>query len=315
MGQRSKNIVILLLSVLIYYGCKSTDSDPDKVSELFNKGCFSEAREQINLIFEMNPKNKNAKEIEIMLAKMDRIELDFSKTESEIRQELKPYFPELKEEQLEAWENSGKLEMRRIDGQKRYFRNAVPNLFRVDSLARQAKIRKDGNTIDSLNIFRLENTTEIINKYRKGFSPNELSHKFQIDFTITLKPDIIPAGETVKCWMPFPRESLPRQKNVTLLAVNSDNYHISDNSVLQRSLFMEKEVLAGQPTVFSFSAEFETQPQWIPLTPENIKPFDTSSDLYKTHTSERPPHIVFSEEIEQLASEKLQPELQILTKK
>jgi hypothetical protein len=189
---------------------------------------------------------------------MDRIELDFSKTEPEIRQELQQYFPGLTRKQLESWENSGKLEMRRIDGKKRYFRNAVPNLFRLDSTAKQVKISKDGEFTDPLDVFRLGNTTGLIEKCQNEISQDELTHKFQIDFTITLKPDAIPAGETVKCWMPFPRESLPRQKNVKLLSANSENYHLADNSALQRSLYMEKKVIAGQPAVFSFSAEFET---------------------------------------------------------
>jgi len=303
MEQRSKNIVILLLSVMIFYGCNPTDQPDKKAFELFEEGRFSEAREQINLIFQKNPQKKQAGEFEILLAKINRIEIDFSKTEPEIRKELLPYFPDLTEQQLEAWENSGKLEMRKTDGQKRYFRNAVPNLFRVDSLARLAKISKDGEFTDPLDVFRLKNTASLFESFEKGISQDQLTRKFQIDFSITLKPDVVPAGETVKCWLPFPRESLPRQKNVKLLLVNSENYHIADNSVLQRSIYLEKETVDGQPTVFSFSAEFETQPQYISLTPENIKPYDTASDLFKTHTSERPPHIVFSEEIKSLATE------------
>lgn len=303
MVQRSENIVILLLSLILFYGCNPTGQHEKKASQLFEQGRFREAREQTDHFYEKYMENEIAKEFEILLAKMARIEIDFSKTEPEIRKELLPYFPELTEEQLEAWENSGKLEMRRIDGEKRYFRNAVPNLFRVDSLTQQVKISKDGKTVDPLDVFCLENTAKLIEKIQKRILPEELIYQFQIDFTITLKPDVIPAGETVKCWMPFPRESLPRQKNVKLLSVNSENYHMADNSVLQRSLFMEKKVLAGQPAIFSFSAEFETVPQWISLTPENIEPYNTTSELFKTHTSERPPHIVFSDEIKNLAEE------------
>lgn len=301
MGQRSKNIVILLLSVIIFYGCNLTDQSEKKVFELFEKGWFSEARKHINQISKEPGENRMTKDFEILLAKMNRIEIDFSKTEPEIRQELLSYFPDLTDEQLKNWEDSGNLEIRIIDGKKRYFRNAVPNLFRVDSLARQVKIRKDGETVDPLDAFCLDNTAQLGEKFQKGISPEKLTHKFKIDFTITLKPDAVPAGETVKCWMPFPRESLPRQKNVKLLSVNSENYFISDNSTLQRSIYMEKKSVAGQPAVFSFTAEFETAPQWIHLTPEIVEPYDTSTELFKTHTSERPPHIVFSEQIKNLA--------------
>lgn len=303
MDQISKNIVILLHSVLFIYGCSPAEPSIDEISELLTEGSFTEAREEIKRIVQKNQEKEENKDFEILLAKMDRIEIDFSKNEPEIRQELQQYFPELKQKQMDFWENSGKLEMRRIDGRKRYFRNAVPNLFRVDSLARQAKISKDGETVDPLDVFRLENTSGLVEKFKKDISLDELTHKFQIDFTITLKPDAIPAGETVKCWLPFPRESLPRQKNVKLLSVNSENYFIAENSVLQRSLFIEKKTVAGQPAVFHFSAEFETHPQWIKLHPEKIEPYNITSDLFKTYTLERLPHIVFTEQIKQLAAE------------
>lgn len=303
MGQRSKNIAILLLSVVFFCGCNSTLQSEKKAFKLFKEGRFCEAREQIHRISKSYMDKELPIDFEILLTKMDRIEIDFSKTEPEIRRELLPYFPDLTESQLEDWENSGKMEMRRIDGEKKYFRNAVPNFFRVDSLARQVKISKDGETVDPFDSFCLENTAYLIEKIEKGIFPEKLTHKFQIDFTITLKPDVIPAGETVKCWMPFPRESLPRQKNVKLLSVNSENYQIANNSVLQRSLYIEKQTQAGQPTIFSFSAEFETIPQWISLSPEKIETYDISSELYKTYTAERLPHLVFSEEIKQLAAE------------
>jgi hypothetical protein len=303
MGQRSKNIVILLLSVLIFCGCDPTEQNKKKAFKLFEEGRFIDAREQIDRLYKWHQGQKPEKEIEILLAKMDRIEIDFSKAEPEIRQELLLYFPDLTEEQLEAWEIPGKLEMRLINGEKRYFRNAVPNLFRVDSLARQLKISKEGDYTDPLDVFCLHNTAGLIEKIQKGITPEELTYKFQIDFTITLQPNVVPDGEIIKCWIPFPRESLPRQKNVKLLSVNSDDYHIAGNSVLQRSIYLEKEAVAGQPTVFSFSAEFETIPQWISLTAEKIKPYNNSSDLFKTYTLERPPHIVFSKEIKTLAAE------------
>ena len=42
------------------------------------------------------------------------------------------------------WEASGALECMTLDGEKRYFRNAGPNLFRVDSACYKIKAAKDG---------------------------------------------------------------------------------------------------------------------------------------------------------------------------
>lgn len=303
MNQRLKNIVVLLLTCWFFYSCSTSENHYQQIFTSYEAGRFSEARMKIEQVTANKPQPKIAEEMEILRNKMDRIELDFSKTEAEIRKELLVYFDELKTEQMNEWETSGNLEMRLIDGTKRYFRNAVPNLFRVDAVAREAKIKKDGNYDDPLVAFRLKNTDFIVKNIQQGHSPEEMKHRFLIEYTIILQPDAVPANEQVRCWLPFPRESVPRQSNIKLLSVNSDDYRVADNSALQRSLYMEKVAVAGEPTMFHFSAEFETLPQWIPVTPEMIKPYDTSSELYQIYTAERPPHLIFSEEIKSLAHE------------
>ena len=73
-----------------------------------------------------------------------RIALDFSKTEAEIRAYIQKYIPNVTDEQMLQWERSGALECRIINGEKRYFRNAAPNLFRIDENCRKIKEAKDG---------------------------------------------------------------------------------------------------------------------------------------------------------------------------
>jgi hypothetical protein len=90
---------------------------------------------------------------------------------------------------------------------------------------------------------------------------------------------------------------------VELLSVNSEEYLVADNTSMQRSLYIEKESVAGQDAIFSYTATFETSPQWFNIEPEKISPYDTLSILYRTYTAQRPPHIFFSEEIKKLAGE------------
>ena len=73
-----------------------------------------------------------------------RIALDFSRTEAEIKTYIQKYIPNVTDEQMLQWEKSGALECRIINGEKRYFRNAGPNLFRVDSECKKIKEAKDG---------------------------------------------------------------------------------------------------------------------------------------------------------------------------
>ena len=69
----------------------------------------------------------------------ERIKVDFNRTEDSVRNYIAKYIPDVTDEQMRAWEESGALECMLIDGEKRYFRNAGPNLFRIDSACRAVK--------------------------------------------------------------------------------------------------------------------------------------------------------------------------------
>lgn len=228
-----------------------------------------------------------------------RISLDFSKDEKTIRAELAAYFPDLDEEQFLQWQQSQKLENRLINGERRFFRNAVPNLFRVDSVAHQAKLKVDGPDSSTLPAFRLQHTQNLLNELKATgtFEPKQ----FEITFTLTVDADAVPAGETLRCWLPFPRVAPPRQTNVELHKTSQDNYQLADNRQLQRSLYMEQKALAKTPTKFSYTASFETLPAYFNLNQLSVESYHTNDSLFQHYTSERPPHIVFSQRMQDLA--------------
>lgn len=293
-------LTFLLLTALFQF-CAEKETKQEQLKHFFSEGKFNEAR---TIIEELHPETTDSTlllELEILSAKMDRIEIDFNKTEAQIKTELTPYFSDLNETKLRNWEAEKYLEMRLINGERKYFKNAVSNLFRLDSIAKNAKIRVDGNPVDSFSIFCVNHISELLNNSNNHFSGN--THKYKIDFTITLKPNVIPAGELVKCWMPFPRESLPRQKNVELLDVNSTKYILADKQSMQRSLYIEKVANEGKPTVFKYSAEFETSAVYFTIQPENIKPYKVNSAVFKENTVECRPHLIFSDNIKTLTDQ------------
>lgn len=149
-------IFVLVSSGFIF----SPQFSEEEIMRYFLEGNFLKAEQLISETLKSNPDKNTQNKLEIIRAKMDRIRLDFSKSEAEIKAELHPYFPELTDDLLRTWEESGKLEMRLIDSKRRYFKNAVPNLFRVDKKAAEAKEIKDGKTIDPLEKFCLEHTSE-----------------------------------------------------------------------------------------------------------------------------------------------------------
>lgn len=242
-----------------------------------------------------------------------RIRLDFRLTEPEVKDQLRKYFPNLDTTTLQIWEKTNKLEMRLIDGQKRYFGNAVANLFRLDDGARKNKVKVDGYQVDSLDLFCLQHTQKVISE-TKTSGETVLPVRMKLNYNIKVKPNAVPDGKIIRCWMPFPREENARQKNVRLISSEPEDAEIAPNSSLQRSVYMEKMAVKDQPTIFRIEFGVETSAQYFNLNPEQIKPYNTESSVYKEFTAQRPPQIVFTPHIEQLAKRILTGETNPLLK-
>jgi hypothetical protein len=294
--------LLISFAAIVFLSCAKKTNDLEELNKQFAEGNFTSATKIIEELKSSDLFKNHSSEIEIIEAKIERIQLDFSKSETQIKDELTPWFPNVSAEQLRKWEDDKTLEMKLIDGERKYFKNAVSNLFRLDSLAGKTKENTNGAVIDPFDDFCLQHTSNILSLTNSDGNFLEKPKKYRIDFTITLKPDVIPAGEIVKCWVPFPRESLPRQRNVKLIEVNSEKYILVDNQNLQRSLYFEKLTEAGTPTIFKYSVEFETTAQYYNLENNKLKPYETDSENYKTFTAERKPHIVFTNEIQQLTN-------------
>jgi hypothetical protein len=236
-----------------------------------------------------------------------RIQLDFSLTETEVKQRLSIYFPVLDTALFLKWETTQKLEMRLIDGEKRYFSQSVNNLFRLDDEARKYKIKVDGFRIDSTDLFCIDHSRKVIAQTKTLGQP-VLPVRMKLSYRVTVKPNAVPEGKTIRCWMPFPREGNARQKNIKLLSSDPEKALVAPESQLQRTVYLEKKAEKYQPTTFNIEFEVETAAQYFDLKPENIRPYDTSSAVYKEFTRERTPQIVFTNKIKQLANRILEGE-------
>lgn len=236
-----------------------------------------------------------------------RLSLDFCKTETEVLEELSRYELHNDPEQIKAWENEFKLEMRIINGEKRYFRNSVSNLFRLDAKAYKQRDLLFGKDLSEDVWTRVprETVLEIINaKNTEGdlFAPRD----FQLQFNIKIPfQNILKDDSIVRCWMPAPHTGVDRQKNVRISSVQvPDSFLYSDLS--HASLYFEKEVI-GQNSDVLFGAEYSfssyARHYSLPFLYNNEKMQDKLSDEYLYYTREQEKHIVFTSEIKALAGD------------
>ena len=226
---------------------------------------------------------------------------DFSKTREQVKEYIRKYIPDVTDRQLDEWEKTSELECRVIDGEKKYFHNAAPNLFRINKECARLKAKRDTPGRDGEVTVREDNTRAVMKQAAKSKERIGDPKHFRIRYTITVKPDAVPEGETVRCWMPMPRTDVPRQKNVKLLSTSQPDFVRSPMDYAHSTVYMEKKAEAGKPTVFSEEFEFDAYGAWFDLDTAATTTYDTTSDLYKTYTSERDCHMVFTPQIRALA--------------
>lgn len=235
--------------------------------------------------------------------RLRRIRIDFNRTEAAVKQYIRQYIPDVTEAQLKKWEDEKSLEFRIVDGEKRYFRNAAPNLFRIDSTCRALKYAKDGMPDEGSLKVNKTHLPEVMNEVRKTGKNIVLPKRMRVKYSLTVNADAVPAGEIIRCWLPLPRtDAQPRQTDVKLLSASEPHYIIAPDSFIHHTIYMEKVAEKGKPTLFTTEFEYTSSAEWHHLTPDMIKPYNTQDPLYKKYTSERETHIRFTPEIKELAA-------------
>jgi len=291
----------LLFLGLSMNGMAQQKTGMHEIEGLIQKGNFTEASRKIDGMTATN----NLTEIERYQLNfqndvLHRIRLDFSLSENDVRERLKPYFPALSDKLMRGWENGRKLEMKVIDGERRYFKVAVSNLFRLDSEANKIKKTIDKNTFNGSPEFLKSYLPVLLDSFRQEKNTRVDKRTMTLVYTVTLEANAIPAGETVRCWLPFPQEGHDRQSNIKLLRINSNKPILATPDNKQRSIYCEKVTEEGRPTVFELEFSFDCQAEWQPMDKMPAAPYDTNSEIYKTYTAERAPQIVFSDRIKKL---------------
>ena len=293
-----KQFVVLVL-ILIICACslQSGKVSLEQINAEETAGNFTKAANLIDLFITENDLSvTSVYELNSRKDVMHRIRLDFGKDKTAVEEYIRKYYPDVNDEMLTQWENSGALECKIIDGKKLYYNRAASNLFRLDkeAIALKAEIDKpDGNERAVLKA----HLPDIVNVLSKSGKTQVSPIKMQVKYELTLKPNVVPDGEVVRCWLPYPREDHRRQSNIKLLSVNDNNYVISPEQYAHRAIYMEKIAKKDEPLKFAIEFSYQHFPEWFNLQGKNIQQYDTQSELFRTYTAERPPHIVFTDSI------------------
>ncbi len=237
----------------------------------------------------------------------ERISLDFSVTEDQVKSQIEKRFGPFTPADKEIWEKKGWLEYRLINGNKMYFNRAASNLMLLKAFYEKKEERQNKIDNDSGMVFRRKHTEEAFKTSGNQSAP-VVPVNIKITYTITVKQDVVPDGETIRCWMPWPKENHSRQKNVELLNSSNREYLIAPDSSIHSTIYMEEKSKKGFPTDFEISFLYQSRAQYFNLGTLKPLPYDKTTANYKKYTSEQLPQICFTEHIKRLTDSIVGPE-------
>jgi hypothetical protein len=230
----------------------------------------------------------------------ERIRLDFSVTESQVTKQIEDRYGRASPEEISSWERKGWLEWRKIDGKKMYFNRAASNLMLLRAFHEKEAASYPSESQDPKITFRLHHTEKVLEEsWHNERSVNPVN--MVITYEITVHPNVVPYGEIVRCWLPWPVDSLPRQSAIKLLKTSYQNYIKSPGSSGHSTIFMEAPAKKDSSLTFSVTWKYTSNGQYFQLSDDKILPYNKTSPEYRKYTSEQPPHIVFTKDIKQLA--------------
>ncbi len=302
-----KNFILILFSTLLF-ACGESLSyklpTSEQIDKSIAKGEFTEAKKLINLYLTNDSLSPSERyELNFKMERMDRIRKDFDIDDTTVISYIKRFYPEVTKEEIAGWESTNALENLTIDGKKKYFHNAGRNLFRIDSVARKHFINMNGGQSDSLSNLLAWYIPKVVQVAQSSKLPYVQPVKMKIRYTVTVKPNQVPAGEVIRVWMPFPRFDTKAHSDIKLISTSQPGYIIAPDEYAHKSIYMEVVAQADKPTKFGFELSYTSYNQCFKFKPEDVQPYNTKDSVYKEFTSERAPQILFSEKIKGITKE------------
>jgi len=301
--------ILLLLPLLTE--CKpKTDADnlSNEIELQFSSGNYSVLPVLADSLKINCPEEKSLISKADSLVKLsERILVDFFLTEEQVRNRIASYNIEIKEKDFAEWEKKNWLEYKIINGEKRYFGRSVSNLRLLKLFHEDPEKRKEILSRDADLKLRKDHTSKVI-KASGGYPKPVVPVELVIDYTLTVSADAVPDGETIRCWLPWPKENNIRQQNIRFISTSHEGYRIAPDTCLHRSVYMEAPAKNGIPTIFRLSFSYRSHAQYFNLQKLEALPYNKNTELYRKYTAEQLPQINFSGRIKRLADSITSPE-------
>ena len=266
------------------------------VNQMIDEGAFAKAQVVLDGL-PQSEKDANKIRIDSLQQIMQRTRRDFSINPAVGRLRIEDVVGRpVTDAEIERWKLDKYIEYRLIDGQEWWFRRGISN-FRLLNRELFAVANEKSRHADYATTEKHYAQAMLTKADRNG---TRNWHHTNITMTIEVDADAVPAGETLRVWMPLPYENL-RQRNVTLVK-SSHPATLSQGSV-HHTVYMEAKAEAGKKTHFEINYTYDVGERHIPQSTmlKRLKPYDKQSATYKRYTASEFPHQVVTPQMQILA--------------
>jgi transglutaminase-like putative cysteine protease len=227
--------------------------------------------------------------------RMCRILLDFDQTAEQVKARVRREIPDFSDAEFAQWDAQGLFERMDIDGRRLYFDRTGSNLFRISAQARARRADPKPfveSPLESAN----PHHREVVAAARAAHSDSVLPRRLRFTQSLAVDADAVPAGETVRAWIPYPRAIAGQQADIRFVSSVPAAHEIAPESVLQRTVYFEKPAAAGKKTEFSVTYEVTISARHFDIDADKVVAADITPAL-APFVAERAPHVVFTDDL------------------
>jgi len=294
--------VFAVLAGLVTGTAVSGDADVrlPQIVALVDAGRFQQAESSIaDGLAEKDVSSGTRNALEFQRERMRRILLDFTLDRAAAQARVREQIPDLRDEEFSRWDEAGLIEHQVIDGRALYFNRGPSNLFRISA---EARARRQQQTPFVDGPMEVANThhRQVRDAALGRIDRNAGSRRIRVTQSLTVKADAVPAGETVRAWVPYPRVIPGQQEDLRFIGSSPASHQIAPESTMQRTVYLEQAARAGAPTVFSITYEMTVRGQYHAIEADKVVPAPPTAEL-APFVAERPPHVAFTPAIREFS--------------
>ena len=224
---------------------KGSEGGVAEVIALVDAGDFRQAESAIAqglAASKLSPQTRTA--LEFQRERMRRILLDFTLDEQTAKARVREKIPDLRDEEFARWDAAGLIEHQMIDGRKLYFSRAPSNLFRISAEAR-ARRKEQTPFLDGPMEFANAHHRQVRDAALGAIDRDAAARRIRVTQSLTVEADAVPAGETVRAWIPYPRAIPGQQEDIRFIESSPAGHTIAPETTMQRTVYLEKPAKAG----------------------------------------------------------------------